>query len=112
MSTCPGSRDKILVSARELFYFVGFQSTSVDDILRVCGVAKSNFYYHFRTKDDLALAVLEVQIAEFENGAIAILSDTRIGPADRFARFCETLERTQSEILQMGGCPFGNFAAA
>src|SRR5262249_775676 len=24
---------------------------------------------------------------------------------------CETLERAQSEILKMGGCPFGNFAA-
>jgi TetR/AcrR family transcriptional repressor of nem operon len=112
MSSALGSKDKILFCARELFYFVGYQATSVDDILRICGVAKSNFYYHFRTKDDLALAVINLQVAEFESGALKILFDRDSDPADRLERFCEALIHAQANIQQMGGCPFGNFAAA
>ena len=112
MSIGLGSREKILFCARDLFYFVGYQTTSVDDILQACGVAKSNFYYHFRTKDDLALAVLDLQIAEFENTALIILSDGDSSPSHRFSRFCDTIVKTQAEIQEMGGCPFGNFAAA
>ena len=112
MSSGPGSREKILFCARDLFYFAGYQSTSVDDILRVCGVAKSNFYYHFRTKDDLALAVLDLHIAEFERGAIVALTNTGIDPAERLEQFCKALVEAQLELQQLGGCPFGNFAAA
>jgi TetR/AcrR family transcriptional repressor of nem operon len=112
MSGGHGSREKILYCARELFYFVGYQTTSVDDILRACGVAKSNFYYHFRTKDELALAVLDLEIAEFEGGALKTLSDTEQDPMERLSRFCEVLLKAQAEVQQMGGCPFGNFAAA
>lgn len=112
MSTGPGSREKILVCARELFYFIGYQTTSVDDILKVTGVAKSNFYYHFRTKDDLALAVLDMHAAEFERSAIKALSDTGNDPAGRLEQFCQTLVSAQAGIQKLGGCPFGNFAAS
>jgi len=112
MSTGPGSREKILFCARDLFYFVGYQTTSVDDILRVSGVAKSNFYYHFRTKDDLALAVLDLHIAEFERSAVKALTDRSNDPAGRLEQFGKTLVKAQAEMQRMGGCPFGNFAAS
>jgi TetR/AcrR family transcriptional repressor of nem operon len=112
MSNPTGSKEKILLHARELFYFEGYQATSVDDILRHCGVAKSNFYYHFKTKDDLGLAVLDQQIAEFEAGALSILGKRDEPPARRLERFCRQLLETQARIQKMGGCPFGNLAAA
>ncbi|HLJ55240.1 MAG TPA: TetR/AcrR family transcriptional regulator [Chthonomonadaceae bacterium] len=108
----PGSREKILSCARDLFYIVGYQTTSVDDILRISGVAKSNFYYHFRTKDDLAIAVLELQMAEFERTAVQALADGVTDPRERLEAFCAAIIRAQAEIHRMGGCPFGNFAAA
>ena len=112
MRSSPGSRDKILFCARDLFYFVGYQSTSVDDILQVTGVAKSNFYYHFRTKDELALAVLDLYVADFRERALGTLSDRSIGPCERLERFCDALVAAQSDRQELGGCPFGNFAAA
>jgi TetR/AcrR family transcriptional repressor of nem operon len=112
VSSARGSREKILRCAHELFYCVGYHATSVDDILRDCGVAKSNFYYHFRTKDDLALEVLKLRMAEFEHGVLQALADLESGPSRRFERFCEALITAQSEMLQLGGCPFGNFAAS
>ena len=112
MSVPAGSRGKVLHCARDLFYHVGYQATSVDDILRISGVAKSNFYYHFKTKDELAFAVLDMQIAEFEAGALAILGNRALPPAARLSRFHRKILQTQGEIQKMGGCPFGNFAAA
>ena len=106
------SREKILTCARDLFHQVGYQATSVDVILRNCGVAKSNFYYHFKTKDDLAHAVLDLQASEYEAAAEETLHNPDLLPADRLRRFCEQIGNTQVERKHHAGCPFGNFAAA
>ncbi len=37
----------------------GFAATSIDEILFEAGITKSGFFYHFRDKNDLALALIE-----------------------------------------------------
>ncbi|HZO91736.1 MAG TPA: TetR/AcrR family transcriptional regulator [Chthonomonadaceae bacterium] len=106
------SREKILQCAKDLFYHVGYQSTSVDDILRACGVAKSNFYYHFKTKEDLAVAVLELRIAEYEALILGSLQNPVLTPAERLREFFDRVHQAQAKIAARSGCPFGNFAAA
>jgi TetR/AcrR family transcriptional repressor of nem operon len=112
MGHSSGSRDKILQCAKELFYRHGYQVTSVDDILKQCGVAKSNLYYHFKTKEELGLAVLELRISEQEAEALHLLRNPALTPTQRLNRFCEQLCHAQTEVARMSGCPFGNFAAA
>jgi TetR/AcrR family transcriptional regulator, transcriptional repressor for nem operon len=106
------SKDKILATAKELFYRMGYVSTSVDDIIRQSKVAKSNFYYHFQSKEDLALAVLELRVREYETVVLQSLKNENLPPTERleqfFARFCTT----HTEEAGSAGCPFGNFAAA
>jgi TetR/AcrR family transcriptional repressor of nem operon len=110
---CPsGNREKILQCAKELFYRAGYEATSVDDILRRCGVAKSNFYYHFQSKEQLGLAVLDDRIAEFETSVMAALHDRVRGPAARLRAFLDNVVEAHKELEQLGGCPFGNLAAA
>ena len=53
------SKERLLASARELIHENGFQQTSVDEILKKSGVTKSNFYYHFKSKEELGLIILE-----------------------------------------------------
>ncbi len=108
----PGSREKILQSAKELFYQHGYQITSVDDILRKAAVAKSNFYYHFKTKEDLGREVLELWIAEQEAEALQLLQNADLPPPERLNRFFVQVRRAQAEGAGMAGCPFGNFAAS
>jgi TetR/AcrR family transcriptional repressor of nem operon len=36
----------------------GYAATTVDDICREAGVTKGSFFHHFKSKDDLALAVI------------------------------------------------------
>ena len=105
------SREKILRSAQDLFHQVGYRAASVDLIVQTCGVAKSNFYYHFKTKDDLVSAVFDLQAAEYERFVANTLHNHILSPTTRLERFCEAVEKTQSGSNAYAGCPLGNLAA-
>ena len=55
------TRARIYAAAYALFYRKGFQRTSLDDIAARAGVTKRTLYYHVRSKDDLAGAMLAHQ---------------------------------------------------
>ena len=55
------TRTRIYAAAYALFYRKGFQRTSLDDIAAKAGVTKRTLYYHVRSKDDLAGAMLAHQ---------------------------------------------------
>jgi AcrR family transcriptional regulator len=55
------TRARIYAAAYTLFYRKGFQRTSLDDIAAKAGVTKRTLYYHVRSKDDLAGAMLAHQ---------------------------------------------------
>ncbi len=48
----------ILQKAFELIYVKGYQTTSIDDILATTQVTKGAFYYHFRNKDEMGIAII------------------------------------------------------
>jgi AcrR family transcriptional regulator len=55
----PGARERILATAYALFCRHGIQAVGIDTIIEQSGVAKMSVYRHFRSKDDLVLAVLD-----------------------------------------------------
>ena len=107
----PNNREKLLKCAMEMFHQRGYGATSVDDILRESGVAKSNFYYHFRTKDDLAMAALEAHFAAHREKSRLLLQNWAEPPLTRLSLYFETSLRG-SVAAHNAGCPFGNFAAS
>ena len=58
-------RQRILDTASTLFYERGVRAVGVDLVVDESGVAKTSLYRHFRTKDDLIVAFLEREDAEF-----------------------------------------------
>ncbi len=52
------TRLTILQKGFELIYKNGYQTTSVDDIIATTKVTKGAFYYHFKTKDEMGLAII------------------------------------------------------
>src|SRR5690242_18163717 len=54
------TRRTILDAAYELFYRKGFARVSVDEIAALAKVTKRTLYYHFKSKDQLLAAVLEL----------------------------------------------------
>ena len=49
----------ILHEAGELFMERGFQATSTREIAEKAEITQPNLYYHFKTKEDIYIAVLE-----------------------------------------------------
>ena len=78
-------RDKILLTAHDLFYSTGFRATGVDTLIKASKVTKVSFYRHFPSKSLLILAYLhyrhEIWINWFESTLRRHLDEGEI-PAD------------------------------
>ncbi|HZY79546.1 MAG TPA: TetR/AcrR family transcriptional regulator [Cyclobacteriaceae bacterium] len=53
------TRGLILKKAFDLTYAHGYQLTSIDDIIAQTHVTKGAFYYHFRNKDTMGIAMIK-----------------------------------------------------
>jgi AcrR family transcriptional regulator len=89
------TNDKILDATRELLAEHGVQGLTVEGVAARAGVAKTTIYRRYRSKHDLALAVLlrmvqevvavpdlgdtRAELVAFVNGAVHILGDTLMG---------------------------------
>src|SRR5436309_7605068 len=58
------TREAILEAASRLIHVHGYNHTSLDDVLRESGVGKGNFYYHFKSKEELGYAILDQRSEE------------------------------------------------
>lgn len=54
---------QIIEAGMKLFATKGFSATSVQEIATESGISKGSFYLHFKSKDDLLLAILQHQFA-------------------------------------------------
>ncbi len=52
-------RNEILNKAESLFQTIGFNKTTVSDILSEVNIAKGTFYYYFRSKEEVLDAIIE-----------------------------------------------------
>ncbi len=59
MTKAEATRLSILQKSFELIYVKGYQTTSIDDILATTQVTKGAFYYHFKNKDEMGLAIID-----------------------------------------------------
>jgi TetR/AcrR family transcriptional regulator, transcriptional repressor for nem operon len=106
------THDAILRAATELIHLKGYQATTLDDVLRESGVGKGNFYYHFKSKEDLGYAILDQIVAAFlERTLDPCFSD---GAQPRMAQircFLDRVSAAQKERNCVGGCALGNLAS-
>ena len=82
------TRAEILDAAARLFAVHGYYHTSTNDILAAVSISKGAFYHHFRSKEDLALAVLQRLRQDYEE---MLLQPTRAAPAP--GRLSELMRR-------------------
>jgi AcrR family transcriptional regulator len=71
------TRSKIILSAIKLFSARGFNSASVDEICKDAGISKGAFYHHFKSKQDLFLALLDEWLQTIDN-AIEVSKDKTV----------------------------------
>ena len=99
-------RNKIVETADDLFYRQGFNHTSFSDIAKAVGISRGNFYYHFKTKDDILAAVIESRkagINEMLQHWSASIPDVK----DRLYHYIDMIVGNQENIFDYG-CPIGS----
>lgn len=79
------TRDKILDAAQSLMLERGHASTSIDEVINRAGITKGALFYHFKSKSDLAHAVVK-RYADLEH--------------DLMVRYMTQAERLSRDPLQ------------
>ena len=102
---------RMQVKGLELFYQKGYYSTSLDDILKALDLSKGAFYYHFQSKEDFMISI--VQHLLFRK-IYATLIEPIEGNEDPFRSIenCleNALENAEHNVLDYGFV-LGNFLA-
>ena len=98
-------RRHIVQTANRLFYQRGYNQTSFTDIADEAGVPRGNFYYYFKTKDEILDAVVDYRLAGIR-AMLAEWDEAIPEPRDRLKRYVQILVNEEPDILRYG-CPMG-----
>lgn len=103
------TREQIVEAADRLFYRHGYEHTSFADIAAAVKISRGNFYYHFKTKDEILDAVIGARLA-----ATRVMLDLwereGEGPAERIRSFIHILIANKADIKHYG-CPVGTLCS-
>lgn len=109
MKKSEATRLNILQKAFELIYANGYQTTSIDEIIATTQVTKGAFYYHFKTKDEMGLAIINERLK-------STFKDTFIHPFQNTDNPFESIYQLMYSLLMENeflkveyGCPASNF---
>jgi AcrR family transcriptional regulator len=109
MKKAEATRLTILQKAFELIYIKGYQTTSIDDIIATTKVTKGAFYYHFKTKDEMGLAIInEILKPTLTSGFIEPLQKEQ-NPIDAIYNLMHDLLMKDEFLKVEYGCPASNF---
>jgi AcrR family transcriptional regulator len=101
----PSKRDELVQKALVVYYQNGFHATGMDKIAAETGISKTSVYKHFRTKEDLILAVLRLRDEKFRYWLIRRIEELGETPAEQMIAMFDALGEWFSED-GFRGCMF------
>lgn len=114
MEASSNTRERILVTARDLIHARSYTDVGVAEICQQANVLKGSFYHFFPSKRDLTLAVLDRIQADAKEMLLERAFDPTLPPLDRLDRLVTaTIDMQQERAETAGhvlGCPVGNLA--
>jgi TetR/AcrR family transcriptional repressor of nem operon len=106
------TREAVIAAAMRLIPVHGYNAMALDDVLRESGVGKGNFYYHFKSKEDLGHAILDQIVDGFLERTLApCFADPDGAPLGQIRCFLDRVVEAQRERNCVGGCVMGNLAS-
>lgn len=103
------TRDQIVEAADDLFYRQGFEHTSFSDIANSVQISRGNFYYHFKSKDEILEAVIARRLANTRK-MLEQWENEGEDPLARIRSFIRILIVNWAKIKYFG-CPVGTLCA-
>ncbi|MFH1035295.1 MAG: TetR family transcriptional regulator C-terminal domain-containing protein [Pseudomonadota bacterium] len=104
------TKERLLEVAAKLFHHQGYHATGLQQILREAGVPKGSFYFYFKSKEELALGVIDYFDQRWAALASEMLDDASQPPLGRLRRFFAWFRDYFEQNGYTGGCPVGNLA--
>lgn len=87
----PSKREELIEKALKVYYRGGFQAVGMDRLARETGISKTSMYKHFRTKEELILAVLNLRDENFRNWFVRRIEDLASTPIERLSAMFDAL---------------------
>ena len=85
-------REQLVQTALQLFTKYGFHAVGIDRIIKESNVAKKTLYNHFKSKDELILAVLRHQDQLFRNHFMRAVESSSESPQERLLAVFDVAE--------------------
>jgi TetR/AcrR family transcriptional repressor of nem operon len=104
------TRSRLVLTAMQLFWEKGYNSTSIADVLQTAKVNSGSLYYFFPSKTDLLAAVLDLY---HEGIGPMLLEPAWAGVEDPIERIFALLARYRKSLADTDcfyGCPIGSLA--
>ncbi|MGF1623767.1 MAG: TetR/AcrR family transcriptional regulator [Alphaproteobacteria bacterium] len=102
------TRDQIVAAADRLFYRQGYEHTSFSDIAAAVQISRGNFYYHFKSKDEILGAVIDARLADTRKTLERWERDGET-PEERIGCFIHILVANRT-LIERYGCPVGTLS--
>lgn len=109
MKKAEATRLSILQKSFDLIYAKGYQNTSIDDILATTKVTKGAFYYHFRNKDEMGIAIINELLKPTLTSGFNDLLKNNKNPLDGIYELINDLLMKNDFLKVEYGCPASNF---
>lgn len=103
------TKEQIVSVADQMFYQQGFENTSFADIAKTVKISRGNFYYHFKTKDDILGAVINRRLRD-RNTMIERWEMDEPDPELRIRKFIDILF-VNGDKIKKSGCPLGTLSS-
>lgn len=87
------TKDIIIEAAGQLFMDKGFKATSTREIAEQAGITQPNLYHHFKTKEDIYIAVLEDLSLEVREDLKKIVQETDKELVEKLVEILEYLQK-------------------
>lgn len=85
-------KQQLIETARSLFSKHGFHAVGIDTISKESGVTKKTLYHHFRSKEELILAVLRHYDQVFRNHFMQTVESKKNSPKEKLLAVFEVAE--------------------
>ena len=107
-------REKILLTAKSLFIQQGYHGLAMRQISEAVGVSKAALYYHFKDKEELFLAILDIYLNEIES-AIDDIQSKRLSSSEQLRMFVEYILSQPAEqraVMRLGSQEMAQLSAS
>jgi len=110
VSKNPNTRERLIEAGLYLFWLQGYAATGVAQILAKADANAGSFYYFFKAKEELLLAVLELYVRSLDPVVVQPVVSKVADPVEQVFGILEFYRRNLLATGCTYGCPIGRLA--